>query len=590
MQKRWLAIFALGQLLISGVGAQALDSDGDGLPDQWEREGVRVGGVFLDLPAMGADPLHKDIFVQVDYMVAADHTHKPKQESLKHIVASFAAAPVSNPDGRGGISIHIDAGATSPMSGTREWGSLSRAKEVPHADNFGALNAEGDLNFAAVDQLKRANLPPERLGVFRYCLYIHSMTGLGTTSGIARDIPGDDFIVSLGGWSADEGTVLEQTGTFIHELGHTLGLRHGGPDHVGYKPNFFSVMNYLYQTNGLRRNGRDGLMDYSRVAVPALDERNLDENAGIPGAPTGFGTRWFVRRNGEQVGQVVDRGDQPVDWNGDGVFSAGVSHDLNDDGALAVLSTQNDWASIVYAAGSVGQAPVAPAADVVVRELDFVTDQKLGSDYEVSVDSRGSVSGDAGSSVVLRYLVSNLGSRADQYALTAESEHGWPLSVRPSQLNLGPGASQEVTVEVAIPSGSVPGQEDEVELLARSGELVDSGVEDVVVAGLIPPAGGGFSEGSSGCFVATAAYGSYLDPHVVTLRKFRDETLLPVAPGLVRFYYQHSPPLARAVQRNSWFKAGALAVLTPLVLVLEHPLVALVLMLAWLRRSRRKVG
>ena len=37
----------------------------------------------------------------------------------------------------------------------------------------------------------------------------------------------------------------------MHELGHTLGLRHGGDEDEAAKPNYFSVMNYLYQISGL---------------------------------------------------------------------------------------------------------------------------------------------------------------------------------------------------------------------------------------------------------------------------------------------------------------------------------------------------
>src|SRR5262249_11865840 len=38
-----------------------VDSDGDGIPDSWERFGYFFNGKFVDLPAMGADPNHKDI-------------------------------------------------------------------------------------------------------------------------------------------------------------------------------------------------------------------------------------------------------------------------------------------------------------------------------------------------------------------------------------------------------------------------------------------------------------------------------------------------------------------------------------------------
>lgn len=49
-----------------------------------------------------------------------------------------------------------------------------------------------------------------------------------------------------------------------------------------------------------------------------------------------------------------------------------------------------------------------------------------------------------------------------------------------------------------------------------------------------------------GCFIATACYGSYDAPAVITLRQFRDEVLLvhPAGKLFVRFYYSVSPPVA----------------------------------------------
>ena len=50
--------------------------------DTWELHGLteQVGGrsVFLNLPAMGANPRRKDVFVEVDYMADAEHSHEPK--------------------------------------------------------------------------------------------------------------------------------------------------------------------------------------------------------------------------------------------------------------------------------------------------------------------------------------------------------------------------------------------------------------------------------------------------------------------------------------------------------------------------------
>ena len=92
------------------------------------------------------------------------------------------------------------------------------------------------------------------------------------------------------------------------------------------------------------------------------------------------------------------------------------------------------------------------------------------------------------------------------------------------------------------------------------------------------PAGSGGSGG--GCFIATAAYGSYLHPKVAELRTFRDRYLLTNAPGrlFVACYYRLSPPVARVIARHEWMMAGVRAGLTPVVLAVEHPADALVLL------------
>ncbi|RMF95337.1 MAG: hypothetical protein D6727_10915 [Gammaproteobacteria bacterium] len=112
-----------------------------------------------------------------------------------------------------------------------------------------------------------------------------------------------------------------------------------------------------------------------------------------------------------------------------------------------------------------------------------------------------------------------------------------------------------------------------------------------------PPGGGGGSGGGGGgsggggggatappgqssdngaCFIATAAYGSYFEPHVLTLRHFRDEWLLSNAPGraFVAFYYRHSPPLAAYIADRPALRALVRWALTPVVYAIRYPLAA----------------
>ena len=104
---------------------QLPDEDGDGLLDKWETFGVDYdldGTPELNLQALGANPRHKDLFVEFDFMKAANpnHTHDPRRlpndtivfnNPLERVTARFAEAPASkvkNPDGSPGINLHLE--------------------------------------------------------------------------------------------------------------------------------------------------------------------------------------------------------------------------------------------------------------------------------------------------------------------------------------------------------------------------------------------------------------------------------------------------------------------------------------------------
>ncbi len=112
-----------------------------------------------------------------------------------------------------------------------------------------------------------------------------------------------------------------------------------------------------------------------------------------------------------------------------------------------------------------------------------------------------------------------------------------------------------------------------------AGTILQSGV----LAPIPSPSGSvGGGGGGGGCFIATAAFGSSLHPHVATLRHFRDTWLLTHEPGrwFVNLYYRYSPALADAIAASDTLKGMTRAVLWPVVYTIEYPLPAGLLCLA----------
>ncbi|QAY69101.1 OmpL47-type beta-barrel domain-containing protein [Xylanimonas protaetiae] len=358
---------------------------GDGIPDAWKTAGATIdpgGGVgpqFVDLPAMGATVGKPDLFVHLDWMEDGTHSHRPSDAAIKLVVDAFAAAPYIARNGAVGINLHVDAGPSSIMSfGTgATWGGLSRAAAVGEVTQLGtgtvdADNGLVDYDWTEFDKLKNRTggvVKSGRAPIFRYAVAAHQLASAGN-SGVGRQ-PGSDFIVSLGTFAGV--TDMQTAGTFMHELGHNLGLDHGGTDGVNNKPNYPSVMNYVWQFSGISRGGVF-VLDYSRVALALLKEAALNETVGLGPGAIGYATAKWVPGVGGASGAFVNVANAagPIDWDADGVADKPtVPFDVNGDGTQADLQPCNDWLNVRLRGGAIGAGGYTPPPMVtsVPREL-----------------------------------------------------------------------------------------------------------------------------------------------------------------------------------------------------------------------------
>ena len=133
--------------------------------------------------------------------------------------------------------------------------------------------------------------------------------------------------------------------------------------------------------------------------------------------------------------------------------------------------------------------------------------------------------------------------------------------------------SDECAYPAVDPTGSddalryskIPAQRRYESLPLTPAATSNSGVEDV-------------GSTSGGCFIATAAYGSYLAPHVKILRNFRDKHLITNAPGrmVVALYYEFSPPVAVFIANHETCRDITRLMLTPVTYSIEYPYIFLI--------------
>ena len=359
--------------LVCGSQGNVIDLDRDGLLDCWETAGgidfdadgtldvrleVDVNGDGVIDPAEKADPRHKDIFVEVDWMAL----HGPDPGALAAVTASFANSPVTNLDGTTGVRLHIlrDEEAV-PHAAQLTFPPKCSGGPVANVPDFDAIKAASLGTAAERASGNAANVTGARRLAFHYAFFAHAVYGNSGLSGCA-ELPGNDFVVTLGGWLGQEsnGSFDHQAATFMHELGHNLGLWHGGKEDApgtsyNCKPNYLSVMNYTFQYDGAWVNTRP--LDFSRRKLLTLDKNHLNENLGIGGAMgdlTAFGPPRTVQSTMYMtVNRSIDASG-PIDWDGFGLspdvsvpglnrFPAGLCS-----GQGTILEGHDDWSNLLY--------------------------------------------------------------------------------------------------------------------------------------------------------------------------------------------------------------------------------------------------
>ncbi len=96
--------------------------------------------------------------------------------------------------------------------------------------------------------------------------------------------------------------------------------------------------------------------------------------------------------------------------------------------------------------------------------------------------------------------------------------------------------------------------------------------------------GGGGDYYYGGCFIATAAYGSSVDPHVKILSDFHDKyfTTSRAGKALTDFYHHYAPPIADFISRHGAARIAVRVALTPAVYAIQYPVAALFMIAALL--------
>jgi hypothetical protein len=305
--------------------------------------------------------------------VCRGHSHAPDQRAIDTIIEAFR---------KHGSELHIDPHHTAipEQSAFIQFGPPLSCPNTINAVNFYDLR----------NQYFQPSHKFEHYAIFGHtaqdthnqsdedCIPVTGASEVPPVSGT-----GQNFLVAVGylldrGLSPDS-LVRWEAGTFMHELGHNLGLNHGGGlfdqgELINWKPNYLSVMNYSHQTGIIQADAvgseqkkscsRDKDCGPAALCAPAYSNVTCPPTLCAPPDKTKFCTRYdysdqLLPTGGPTPGVLSENGqlsepaglgsgrpdvfrytdgtcatrytasDGPVDWDGDGnTTGTGLTVDL----------------------------------------------------------------------------------------------------------------------------------------------------------------------------------------------------------------------------------------------------------------------
>ncbi|MFI6600206.1 CARDB domain-containing protein [Nonomuraea sp. NPDC050536] len=448
---------------------EASDTDGDGFTDYEEYRGIDFNGDdVVDLTLPGADAERRDLYVEIDWMKG----EKPQDHVLDAVSNVFNNAPVID-RGVTGLGLHFIESEELPYAESIDF---SNQRQSGTYDDFDDLKLGDTAKVCGPDAKGHFGSPADRADPmcdkimlfkrihFRYGIFIHGLLNGGDTSGRAEvnDRGGNDFVVSVGRWTDAHfalvgGRAAAEEATLLHELGHTLGLGHGGRytngvvDGINCKPNYRSVMNYIWQFTNIDPNRP---FDYQRKGADTLLEDQLDETK-VPGlahfpADVIYGVGGHIR--------TADPA-KAIDWTGDGPpysnhataninYIPDVDPDCNSSSSKDRMVSNPDWDYLAY--DFTGSPDFADGAHgPIVPELSGHSVLRMASadlTAEMTVDKADATGGDT---VTATVTIGNKGGNASSAtSVTFTPPAGSPETRQVTDLQPGQTATETFTYTV----------------------------------------------------------------------------------------------------------------------------------------------